>query len=207
MVIDTPCGHHLDVSCLRLMFENATRDETLFPPKCCQQPIKLDDAWPFLDSSLIELYEKKSREFGTKDRIYCHIPACSAFLGAATASPTSIACTSPSCRAQTCGSCKLAAHPGRTCADHSDDVVLELGQEEGWQRCPSCKHLVELTVGCYHMTCRCQKEFCYLCARPWKTCPCPRFADVPDTAPPPGRPALVRHNAAVGGIHVVERDR
>lgn len=27
-------------------------------------------------------------------------------------------------------------------------------------------------MGCYHMTCRCKTEFCYLCKATWKTCRC-----------------------------------
>jgi hypothetical protein len=35
--------------------------------------------------------------------------------------------------------------------------------------------VVELAQGCYHMTCRCRAEFCYLCSKPWKNCPCPQW--------------------------------
>ncbi|KAI1797692.1 hypothetical protein LXA43DRAFT_260857 [Ganoderma leucocontextum] len=175
--IDAPCGHHLDVACLRRMFKNSTRDESLFPPKCCQEQIEFEQVNQHLDRPLRELYERKSREFTTKDRVYCHISSCSAFLGSASKGPpTSLACTSRSCRALTCGSCKYAAHPGKACADQLDDIVLELGQKQGWQRCPSCHHLVERNGGCLHMMCRCSGEFCYGCAKPWKACgsSCPR---------------------------------
>ena len=30
-------------------------------------------------------------------------------------------------------------------------------------------------MGCYHMTCRCRRQFCYLCARTWKTCHCSQW--------------------------------
>lgn len=35
--------------------------------------------------------------------------------------------------------------------------------------------MIELTTGCFHMTCRCKTQFCYLCSSPWKTCQCPRW--------------------------------
>jgi len=38
-----------------------------------------------------------------------------------------------------------------------------------------CRFFVELEVGCYHMTCRCGHEFCYLCTSRWKTCSCPQW--------------------------------
>ena len=34
---------------------------------------------------------------------------------------------------------------------------------------------MELTHGCYHITCRCSKQFCYLCAETWKNCTCPQW--------------------------------
>lgn len=171
-IIRAPCGHHLDVACLRQIFEKSARDESLFPPKCCQEPIEAEDVNEHLTPALRELHERKSREFTTKDRVYCHVSCCSAFLGSMSQGPsTSLACTSPSCGARTCGSCKYAAHPGKACADHLDDIVLELGERQGWRRCPMCRHLIERTEGCRQMTCRCGGEFCYGCARPWTTCP------------------------------------
>lgn len=35
--------------------------------------------------------------------------------------------------------------------------------------------MVELNKGCYHMTCRCKTEFCYLCRARWKTCRCTQW--------------------------------
>ncbi|KAI0762798.1 hypothetical protein C8Q74DRAFT_179290 [Fomes fomentarius] len=133
-----------------------------------------------LGAPLVEQYKRKSREFKTKDRVYCHNPTCSAFLGGATATPAALRCTE--CHSETCGSCKDAAHDGQTCDARHDEVMLEYAKGQGWQRCPACKHLVELTEGCYHMTCRCEKQFCYLCAAVWKTCECPLF-HVPDEEP------------------------
>ena len=163
------------------MFERATRDESLFPPKCCQTVIELGLARDYLDVPLMALYQSKAREFGTKDRVYCYNPVCSAFLGGATAAATALRCAY--CRAETCGSCKEAAHPDRTRCLNSeeesrDEALLAFAREQGWQRCPDCRYVVERTDGCFHMTCRCAKEFCYLCAATWKTCECPRFEDV-----------------------------
>ena len=132
-------------------------------------------------AELVARFRKKSDEFGTVERVYCSRRTCSAFLGAATASPTALRCVA--CGTETCGHCKEAAHPPtRKCVRtaHQDVAVLALGRAEGWQRCPACGHLVELNHGCYHITCLCKKEFCYLCAAAWKQCECPRFADVPD---------------------------
>lgn len=63
-----------------------------------------------------------------------------------------------------------------TCSeDPSAEQVITLGRAEGWARCPGCAQMIELNMGCYHMTCRCRTEFCYLCRARWKTCTCPQW--------------------------------
>ncbi|KAI0662640.1 hypothetical protein C8Q70DRAFT_1089640 [Cubamyces menziesii] len=51
-----------------------------------------------------------------------------------------------------------------------DAALLALAEQTDWKRCPSCGHLIELTIGCYHMTCRCRHQFCYLCTATWRRC-------------------------------------
>ncbi|PVH71728.1 hypothetical protein DL98DRAFT_387736, partial [Cadophora sp. DSE1049] len=48
--------------------------------------------------------------------------------------------------------------------------VLQAADENGWQRCYSCRRLVELDIGCNHITCHCGAQ--YICAQRWKTCTC-----------------------------------
>ncbi|KAJ8455043.1 hypothetical protein ONZ51_g12675 [Trametes cubensis] len=174
------CGHTFDNDCVTEMFKRATIDESLYPPKCCQGAIELSAVEQYLQPALIDIYKKKAREFTTANRVYCHEPACATFLGPATPedAPETLRC--PECDAPTCASCKEQAHPGVPCHFHAEDAVLDLGKAEKWQRCPSCKHLVELSIGCYHITCRCSTQFCYVCAALWKQCDCPLFYVPPE---------------------------
>lgn len=178
MSYTAPCGHAFDFECLEDMFRRATFDESLYPPKCCQQVIPIANAQPYLDARLVATFTKKSAEFDTPDRVYCHRPKCSAFIGSATKEVNVLEC--PECSAETCGSCKEAAHRGLKCSDKEDlnNMAKQMHEREGWQRCHSCHHLVEKSEGCHHIICICKAQFCYLCAKPWKTCQCPQF-DVP----------------------------
>ncbi|KAI8995309.1 hypothetical protein BD414DRAFT_534494 [Trametes punicea] len=179
-VVRLDCGHTFDSGCMTEMFQRATVDESLFPPKCCKGAIDLAAVEPHLDRLLVDTFKKKSREFTTANRVYCHNPACATFLGPAAPedSPETLRC--PECSAGTCASCKEQTHPGVPCHFAAEDVVLDLGKAQGWQRCPSCRHLVELSVGCYHIVCRCSKQFCYLCAATWKECNCALFYVPPE---------------------------
>ncbi|KAI0082222.1 hypothetical protein K474DRAFT_1655575 [Panus rudis PR-1116 ss-1] len=173
--VQAPCGHFYDVPCLVDLFRATTRDESLFPPRCCQKPFILKQVRHYLGYQLASLYEKKSIEFSTVNRVYCSVPTCSAFIGATTRSSITLRC--PECFSGTCGQCKDEAHPGVPCSTKEDAAVLALAEREGWKRCPGCHRLVELSIGCYHMTCRCRKEFCYVCTATWKTCPCPQWEE------------------------------
>lgn len=171
----TACGHVYDRQCLQDFFRKATVDEAVFPPSCCAITIPFENARQLLDTNLAILFENKVLEYSTANRVYCYQPQCSTFLGAATSTPVPLNC--PECLTQTCSACKEEAHGSRGCSAHLNQAVLDMAKENGWQRCPGCHHLVELTHGCYHMQCMCKKQFCYVCGVTWKECACPQFAE------------------------------
>ena len=175
-----PCEHWFSIDCLEELFRNATVDESLFPAQCCGQPIPLPEARSHLDSALMGLYDKKSIEFSTANRVYCAQSRCSAFVGEATDRVELIRC--PECSASTCSYCKAEAHVGTDCSDTDElnKMAERLHIKDGWQRCYSCHHMVELTIGCYHIICSCKAQFCYLCGTKWKDCSCPQFAVPPE---------------------------
>ncbi|KAG8686380.1 hypothetical protein FRC09_014171, partial [Ceratobasidium sp. 395] len=173
-----PCGCFYDRNCLTELFQRATVDESLFPPRCCSRQISFQEVRSVLSPDLVRTFERKAEEFKTPNRLYCNHPQCSAFLGSAVVNEREKAnkqCTT--CYRQTCTFCKAVGHESYVpCStDAAAQQVLALGQREGWQSCPSCHNMVELSVGCYHMTCRCRHEFCYLCAQQWKKCTCPQW--------------------------------
>ena len=136
----------MDVGCLRVLFENATRDASLFPPRCCPLgALELDDAAEtHLGPALVSRYRQKAVEYRTKDPVYCSNPRCSVFLRGACAAATALPCTE--CSTVTCGACKRGAHPGETCeSSRADEALLELAKAHRWTRCPSCHAVVERT--------------------------------------------------------------
>ncbi|KAI6040122.1 hypothetical protein EDC04DRAFT_1567750 [Pisolithus marmoratus] len=179
--VRAPCGHYYDIPCIIDLFQSATSDESLFPPRCCRQNIPFNQVQPHLSSGLVTEFQEKSKEFGTPNRVYCARPTCSHFLGplTQTSSGTTIYdCPVPNCGTRTCANCRGRYDDEQTHScrlDQGTQQILELGRREGWVRCPGCSLLVELDMGCFHMTCRCRTEFCYLCKARWKTCNCPQW--------------------------------
>jgi len=157
------------------LVEAFTRDESLFPLRCCQDPIPVAEVLPTLPLALRSLFERKNAEFSilTRDRIYCSNLNCSMFLGSSEGRLFRFAIHCSQCFASTCPRCKESAHAGEGCGvSKSDEALQALAKNEGWQTCPGCNAVVELNHGCYHITCRCRAQFCYLCAERWKTCDC-----------------------------------
>ncbi|KZP34610.1 hypothetical protein FIBSPDRAFT_809975 [Athelia psychrophila] len=177
--VRAPCGHYYDIACAKELFEAATRDESLFPPRCCRTEISFAYVRPHLTAAIATLFTEKQTELATPNRVYCAKPSCSRFLGPRSTGffAWPLDCPAPGCKTRTCPSCKGEMGPGRhECkVDETDEQILALGRTAGWARCPRCAAMIELNLGCFHMTCRCRAEFCYLCTARWKTCACTQW--------------------------------
>ena len=148
-VARAPCRHEYCRSCLEALFQASITDESLFPPRCCRQPIAMSIARIFLKADLVQQYEKKKIEFETPNRTYCYSPDCSTFID--TSHIEGEVATCPNCRLTTCTSCKGRAHTGDCPNDIAMQQLLATARENGWQRCYSCWRVVELDHGCNHM--------------------------------------------------------
>ncbi|KZV76498.1 hypothetical protein PENSPDRAFT_741311 [Peniophora sp. CONT] len=171
-----PCGDLYCIGCLVDLVEASTRDETLFPLRCCQRPFPEEDILRRLSPRLRAKFSGKAVEYRVPatQRIYCINPVCSAFLGPAGEDSTYLVCLR--CETSVCTGCKNEGHPGEMCRENEAVQLLEtLAEDNGWRRCAGCNAMVELSQGCYHMTCRCRHQFCYVCGEQWKTCACPQW--------------------------------
>lgn len=150
-VIAAPCQHEYCRTCLQELFEASLSDESLFPPRCCRRDISPQSVEIFLTGALKERFQQKLIEYNTRDRTYCHQPACSAFISGQNVEDEVAKCSV--CSSHTCTICKAASHDGRDCPnDTTLQQMLDLAESQGWRRCYSCGRMVELDTGCNHMT-------------------------------------------------------
>lgn len=149
-VFRTRCGHDYCQECLSTLFRLATTDEALFPPRCCRQVIPFQPVKLYLSSALVQTFEAKSIELKSSNRMYCSQPTCSSFISSDNIDGERATCRA--CGTHTCTICKNKAHNGDCPEDTAIQQTLETGQEQGWQRCYSCRRLVELDMGCNHIT-------------------------------------------------------
>ncbi|KAK1979351.1 hypothetical protein LZ30DRAFT_180892 [Colletotrichum cereale] len=168
-----PCGHEYCQDCLHTIFNASLTDESLFPPRCCGEPIPVEDSRRFLTPELIGRFRAKELEFTMPNRTYCHMPNCSTFIPKEFIKADIATCPRHGCMSRTCVMCKGAEHGSQDCSqDTLTQDLLRLAGERGWQRCYSCRRVLELEYGCLHMTCPCKAQFCYSCGQRWKTCNC-----------------------------------
>lgn len=143
------CRHEYCRACLEQLFHLSMSDESLFPPRCCNEPITVASVRLFLSSDVVRSFEKKKIEYEAPNRTYCCLKSCSLFIP-----PSNIVDnigTCDDCGTQTHVLCKLEAHIGDCPNDIALQEVLDLARGRGWQRCYSCWGMVELEVGCNHM--------------------------------------------------------
>ncbi|KAF2852143.1 hypothetical protein T440DRAFT_420845 [Plenodomus tracheiphilus IPT5] len=175
------CGHRMCHSCLRRQFTLSVQDPQHMPPRCCTtEHIPLKYAERLFDDKFKILWNKKYQEYTTANRLYCPAKGCGQWI-----KPSKIRmdmtygrkyARCASCQTKVCVLCNSKFHTRKECPkDEETNRLVEMAKEKGWQRCYSCKAVVELKEGCNHMTCRCTAQFCMVCAAPWKTCNCPWF--------------------------------
>ena len=146
-----PCGHDYCKICVKRLFTMAIRDESLFPPRCCRQPVPLAAADVFLTSEFVRIFQEKFVEFTTPNRTYCAWPTCAVFIPPKNINGDIGVC--PSCGFWACTICKGRSHEGQDCPqDTALKSLMETARQAGWQRCYRCRRLVELAHGCNHMT-------------------------------------------------------
>ena len=145
-----PCSHEYCRECLATLFEMSIKDETLFPPRCCAQPIPIDVNRIFLPPKLVGEFNAKKIEFETDNRTYCHEPSCSTFVPLQFIKENVAHCVR--CSKTTCSICKGPSHQGECTQDPAVQEILRVATENGWQRCTNCGRVVELEHGCNHMS-------------------------------------------------------
>lgn len=175
--IRAPCGHYYDPICVAELFHASARDQSLFPPRCCDKPVTLRSVRRHLTPGVVAILSERSREFGTLNRVYCANPLCSRFLGPQSKRrrPKATTCPAAGCKTRTCRGCRARITPGavHSCQLHEPGKdILAASTDWGWKRCPGCAQMVERHSGCDHMTCTCRTHFCYTCGRRWKRCLC-----------------------------------
>ena len=177
MMITLKCSHKFCSHCMRAYADGKVQSSQV-PIRCpqlkCKYYISSAECKSFLTSSSYESLEKALEEANVShsDRIYCPFPNCSVLLDpneclsarASSSSQSDNSCIEcPVCQRFVCVDCGVPWHSSLSCEEYqnlplderdaSDITLYRLAQNERWRRCQQCRRMIELTQGCYHMTC------------------------------------------------------
>ncbi|KAM1917338.1 hypothetical protein ACFX13_036951 [Malus domestica] len=200
MMITMKCSHKFCTHCMRTIVDGKVQSSQV-PIRCpqlqCMYYISTAECKSFLPLTSYESLEKSLAEANIlhSDRVYCPFPNCSTLLGpleclsarASSSSQSDNSCVEcPVCQRFICVDCGVPWHSSMSCEefqnlpleerDAADITLHRLAQNNSWRRCQQCRRMIELSQGCYHMTCWCGHEFCYSCGAEYRnsqqTCQC-----------------------------------
>jgi E3 ubiquitin-protein ligase RNF144 len=135
--------------CLIDLFQTSLTDTTLFPPRCCGKYIPASACADVLPRELMRQYEDKQRELASPNPVYCSNRYCGKFIKPGSVTADVAVCQI--CSTETCTVCKNPKHNGLCPKDPTVQLLMDVAGKQQWQRCPRCRTMVELLVGCYHM--------------------------------------------------------
>ncbi|KAI0611949.1 FAD/NAD(P)-binding domain-containing protein [Pyrenophora tritici-repentis] len=144
--------HQYCSSCLKQFIMNGvvSHDLAYLPPRCCGKEVSRSIILGCLTAEELEDFTNAEIEKQTPVKTYCSNSECGRFIA-----PCHIAAgeaTCPRCRTKTCTTCNSPQHEGDCPADSSLQAILDLGAENQWCRCFSCRSMVAIEWGCNHMT-------------------------------------------------------
>ncbi|XP_023640775.1 LOW QUALITY PROTEIN: ATP-dependent RNA helicase DEAH12, chloroplastic [Capsella rubella] len=185
MFFTDKCLHRHCYSCVKQHVE--VKLLSGIEPTCleygCKFVLTLESCSKVLTAKLIDMWKHKMKEDSVPaaEKIYCPYPSCSMLMSKTELSShedeQSNVRSCIKCCGLFCIDCKVPSHTDLSCEDYKklhpdplvDDLKLQsLANNNMWRQCVKCRHLIELSSGCNHMTCRCGYEFCYQCGIEWK---------------------------------------
>lgn len=203
MMMTMKCSHKFCSNCMKTYVEEKLQSSQV-PIRCpqlgCKYRISTSECRFFLPVTSYEIFERAHTNFTEanilgSDKFYCPYSNCSALLDrheclsarASSSNHSDSSCLEcPACQKLICVDCGVPWHSSMTCEEYQNlpleeratgDVTLHrLAQNKRWRQCQQCQRMIELTHGCYHMTCWCGHEFCYSCGAEYgdsgQTCQC-----------------------------------
>ncbi|KAG1669195.1 hypothetical protein FOA52_001446 [Chlamydomonas sp. UWO 241] len=174
------CDHPFCLECMRQYVctcVDSGKHSVPCPSPRCKQNVASQDVIKLLRHSPAHTKRYTQLEVESSippsKRIYCPHKDCSTLL-MKPAKKSAGRTTCPVCERTLCCKCLIPGwHEDFSCEafqalplhqrSAEDAALFNLSAVLHWKQCPSCSYMVERSVGCNHMTCRCGTAFCYKC--------------------------------------------
>ncbi|KAD4586484.1 hypothetical protein E3N88_24085 [Mikania micrantha] len=194
MMVTLKCSHKCCSHCIKGYVDDKVRLSEV-PIRCpspkCRYYISTSEHKSFLPvgsfMSLEEALLKTNVLF--PDKFYCPFSNCAVLFDPCTdVDLTNNRVKCPVCKRNVCVKCGVRWHSLVSCDEFQEVSVEEIDAGAGdvasgclvenrrWKQCQMCERMIELTLGCYDLTCWCGHEFCYSCGAEYlnsqPTCEC-----------------------------------
>lgn len=146
------CDHYFCRGCLKRIFHLSLTDPAHMPPRCCTTDhIPLKHVEKLLSFQTKKLWNKKYTEYTTSNRIYCPSKDCGEWIPPRDIVGKIGRCSR--CKTKVCTMCNGKAHGSSDCPQDEDlKAFVKVVKANGYQKCYSCRAVVELDRGCNHIT-------------------------------------------------------
>lgn len=180
MMMTMKCSHKFCSNCMKTYVEEKLQSSQV-PIRCpqlgCKYNLSTGECRSFLPVTSYEIFERAHINFTEanvlgSDQFYCPYSNCSALVDrheclsarASSSNQSDSSCLEcPACHQFVCVDCGVPCHSSKTCEefhnlpleerDTGDVTLHHLAQNKRWRQCQQCERRIELTHGCYHMTC------------------------------------------------------
>jgi hypothetical protein len=148
--LELVCEHVYCRACLTDHFKAALVDTSLFPPGCCKAAIPVEVCRDVLPEEVVKEFDLKAEELTYPNPTHCCNVECAKFIR--TKDIKNDVGTCVFCKNNTCVLCKGEEHDGLCPKDPQVVLLMDIADQSRWQQCSHCKNMVELSIGCFHMT-------------------------------------------------------
>ncbi|KAJ0711620.1 putative transcription factor C2H2 family [Helianthus annuus] len=199
MTVTLKCSHKCCSHCLKAYVDEKVGLSEV-PIRCpspkCRYYISAPEHKSFLPVGSFMSLEEALLEPNAcaADKFYCPFVDCAVLLDPSSdADSTDNRVKCPVCSRFICVKCGVRWHASVSCDEFQEVSAKEMNVADGdaafdclvenrrWKRCQMCERMIELTHGCYDLTCWCGHEFCYSCGAEYvngqQTCECASWGD------------------------------
>ncbi|KAJ5616772.1 hypothetical protein N7537_001886 [Penicillium hordei] len=158
-IFQTECAHNYCREFILRLSENSPTNESLYPPRCCRQPIRAPTAVEdMIGIEMTKRSKERKTETSASERTYRSNKTCARYIPPHNIRRGVGICQF--CTARTCAGCKKQGHRGdcnyedtnkqriarddaKANNERANDVLLEeLAKKKKWQRCPNCSRMI-----------------------------------------------------------------
>jgi E3 ubiquitin-protein ligase RNF144 len=148
LIMKLVCSHVYCHECVTKLFNDCVhKDRFQYPPRCCGEAMPFSKCHLFLPTNLVK--DVEAVHAGLERKTPGTAPSVLICLKLRTSREASVRAQNVKQRhARHVSSGNMRIYP----EDPHDQAVKKVAEKAGWQKCSECDRVVQLEIGCFHIT-------------------------------------------------------